>query len=175
MAPFLQRYRLEKSLYLATGALLVLGVLAYVASFLRTEWAVDNPVMPFCIISVAGAVLILAVAVAASAVRIFQEDHPEVSELLDPLGLLVDPPRRIRVRPPGPSGQPRRLRSGGLRASLLLVVPLVLPEVQGTLDPLHALGEHGLRGVQDRPLLLGVTLEERLSGALGDLERDLGR
>ncbi|WP_270256653.1 hypothetical protein [Kocuria marina] len=104
MAPFLQRYRLEKILYLATGALLVLGVLAYVTSFLRTDWAVDNPVMPFCIISVAGAVLILAVA--ASAVRIFQEDHPEVSELLDPLGLLVDPPAEYAYVHPAPPVNP---------------------------------------------------------------------
>ncbi|WP_156960957.1 hypothetical protein [Kocuria marina] len=104
MAPFLQRCRLEKILYLATGALLVLGVLAYVASFLRTDWAVNNPVMPFCIISVAGAVLILAVA--ASAVRIFQEDHPEVSELLDPLGLLGDPPAEYAYVHPTPPVNP---------------------------------------------------------------------
>ena len=104
MAPFLQRYRLERTLYLATGALLVLGVLAYVASFFRTDWAVDNPVLPFYIISVGGAALILAVA--ASAVRIFQEDHPEVSELLDPLGLLVDPPAEHAYVLPTPPVNP---------------------------------------------------------------------
>ena len=102
MAPFLQRYHLEKILYLATSTLLALGTLAYVASFFSTDWAVDDPVLPFYIISAGATALILAVA--ASAVRLFHADHPEVGELLDPLGMLSDSPAEYAyVRPAQPA------------------------------------------------------------------------